>query len=132
MTFERALDGQSDRDRMWSIAMGDVRLVVYADSYEQAVVELGEWCRENGVERTGADFLRGRLHEAVSYSEPFIPGEEGLTTEPLSIWRIEMGDLTVRVRATEYEHAVVWLEAWCHDQGIERRGASFVREASAA
>jgi len=54
-----------DADRMWSIDMGEHRIVVYADSYDEAVVELDMWCRENGVERTGADFLRGRLHDAV-------------------------------------------------------------------
>lgn len=58
----------ADPNRMWSILMGvrpdETRVVVYADDYEHAVVELELWCQENGVERTGADFLRGRLHDA--------------------------------------------------------------------
>ena len=63
-----------------------------------------------------------------SASEPFIPGDEGLTQEPLYSWRIEMGDLTLRVRATSYESATIWLEAWCREEGVERRTASFVCE----
>lgn len=64
--------------------------------------------------------------------EPFIAGDEGLTREPLRTWRIEMGDVRLRVRARDYEHAVIWLEAWCNDQDVERRSASFVPEGEAA
>lgn len=56
-------------ERMWSVRMGDVRVVVYADHYEGAVREFEAWCLENDIERKGAEFLRGRLHDVSDTSD---------------------------------------------------------------
>jgi hypothetical protein len=40
----------------WTIRMGEYTLSVKAQNYEHAVVWLGVWCDDVGVERRGADF----------------------------------------------------------------------------
>jgi len=60
-----------------------------------------------------------------------IHGDEGLCPGPLPTWTVRMGDYTFTLKARDYEHAVVWVEAYCASQGIERRGAEFMRDDTA-
>lgn len=54
-----------------------------------------------------------------------IPGDEGLCRKPQRVYRVRMGERVFELSACSYEHAVVWLEVWCNEHGIERCGAAF-------
>lgn len=52
------------------IRMGDHKLCMLAKDYEAAVLGLDFWCRENGVERTSADFEWDDRAVALGWKRP--------------------------------------------------------------
>lgn len=58
----------------------------------------------------------------TEWIDALLPGDDESDLHPCLI---RMGDYALSLLARDYEAAVVWLDVWCKDAGVERTSAEF-------